>query len=773
MDKGKRKVLAFLMAILMAIFFAAGPVYAVAPPKSADFNDLSKTAWYYDYVMCLADRGVVQGYGNTGEFRPTNLVTREHAAKMIALAAELNYADKKADFPDVDAEGEFSPYIAALVEKGEIQGFPDGSFKPQDKIKRSHVAKIIQAAFGLELSAEEVDITDLTSQDAGLAEAIRILASNYVVKGFGHSNLFKPDDDITRAELAKMLCIAIAVSAVQKAEALATPDAISQAQAQVDRIADTQDTKSNAFLQNRLDALQGSASPDPGEPGPVSVDSVELQYKDDSFIVLEENNEDDSPTTTQKVYVMKEPTLKLSEKIMPLNASNKNVSWSSSNNAIATVDGDGQVTAHSKGKVTITVKTEDGGKEASIEFIVPIFVGDVTRLTEVINGNGAGAADDGDYVLLATGKYALTETLIINKSITLLGPQAGVDPRPSQNSARALEDDNGVLFNDADEAILTGNKGTVEDYSPPNGGGDHMWLKNLVQIKAHNVMINGLTMEQTYNSIVESLKHSSEQIRLKNLRILNNIVRYGRGNEGIDISNTTNALVQGNYIYDISYPGDAIEAYGVEGCMILDNEINDCNSGKGAIHLLNKKDKDPVIVKGNLIKATRYHFAIFVEGDSYYTEGFGDIRIEDNDIVNAGTGGIFVYKYLSASGAGTQVEIINNRITNYATAPPSGSNYVETYLRESASAIAVSFNLSAGNQPKIVITDNTTSGGGAEKPVLAFGGGSPNPPEIPTDLSLITVKNNTFDQAELVGIKLFEGKTQESLITDGNSWGQP
>lgn len=51
--------------------------------------------------------------------------------------------------------------------------------------------------------------------------------------------------------------------------------------------------------------------------------------------------------------------------VYPSNATNKSVSWSSSNPSIATVDKNGMVTAVKKGKAIITVKTQDGGKTAS------------------------------------------------------------------------------------------------------------------------------------------------------------------------------------------------------------------------------------------------------------------------------------------------------------------------------------------------------------------------------------------------------------------------
>lgn len=256
MKECKGKWLTFFLAMIMILSVVVFPLRATAQDKVAEFKDVSASAWYYDYVRCLAERGVVKGYGDTGKFRPMNQVTREHAAKMVALAAELHHKGKKADFPDVDGQGEYSPYIAALVDKGAVIGFPDGSFRPPDPIRRGHAAKMVQLAFGLKASTMEVLIRDYPAHDLVVAGAIQILASNGIVKGYGDGQSFKPDDEINRAEFSKILCIASAAKAVQDAEENPNPATINHAQAQINDLPSDQDRETKDFLQARLDALR-------------------------------------------------------------------------------------------------------------------------------------------------------------------------------------------------------------------------------------------------------------------------------------------------------------------------------------------------------------------------------------------------------------------------------------------------------------------------------------------------------------------------------------
>lgn len=72
----------------------------------------------------------------------------------------------------------------------------------------------------------------------------------------------------------------------------------------------------------------------------------------------------------------------LTATVLPVDAANKNVAWSSNKPEIASVDADGTVTAHKAGDAVITVETEDGGKAASCTVRV------LTRYTITYNLNG-------------------------------------------------------------------------------------------------------------------------------------------------------------------------------------------------------------------------------------------------------------------------------------------------------------------------------------------------------------------------------------------------
>ena len=412
----KKRILAALMALII-VLSTTTIVFAQDQSGQKTFTDVGSSDWFHTYVENLADQDVVHGYGN-GAYGPLNQLTRQQAAKMIAIAAGLDFKGKTANFPDVAKDSEFSGYIAALVETEAIDGFPDGTFGPTETITRSQATKMIVAAFGLTKGDMNIDFLDTKELDPADKVYIDLLASLGIVKGYEDSKEFRPNNNVTRAQFAKMMTIVQATAAVQRAEtAGTTPESIAQAEKLVGKLPDNQDIVTKESLEERLNALKKEEEPGPKPTKPVKVTGIKINGKPE-----------------EGALAMDRLTLQLTATITPSNAANQKVTWSSDKPEFATVDEQsGLVTAVSKGTVTITATTEDGSKTDKIEIKVPTIVTNAKTLEAAVEGSA-----DGDVIYLMPGPYRLTETLVINKSISLIGPQADVDPRPSAGSSRAF-----------------------------------------------------------------------------------------------------------------------------------------------------------------------------------------------------------------------------------------------------------------------------------------------------------------------------------------------
>ncbi len=123
-------------------------------------------------------------------------------------------------------------------------------------------------------------------------------------------------------------------------------------------------------------------------------------------------SDDDSPVTPQVVKVtgvtlnVKEVSLIVGAKetlkvvVAPENATNKRVTWSSNKTDVASVDGQGVVTAHKAGEALVTVKSEDGGKTATCKVTVKAEKVAVTGVT--LNKTELSMTVGGSFKLVAT-----------------------------------------------------------------------------------------------------------------------------------------------------------------------------------------------------------------------------------------------------------------------------------------------------------------------------------------------------------------------------------
>lgn len=127
----------------------------------AEYTDLDENAACYEAASRLKDFGIMGGYDD-GTFRPNNAITRAEVARLVASALgfeqttydDYNSSDDAAitgqvfdiidnSFPDVPSNHWANKYISFLVSEGAINGYEDGTFRPEDKITYAEIAKIL------------------------------------------------------------------------------------------------------------------------------------------------------------------------------------------------------------------------------------------------------------------------------------------------------------------------------------------------------------------------------------------------------------------------------------------------------------------------------------------------------------------------------------------------------------------------------------------------------------------------------------------------------
>ncbi len=124
-----------------------------------NFSDVSADKWYNNAVSTLCHMGVLGGYSD-GTFRPNAPITRAEFAKIAVSFAQINGFSEYGYFTDVDSSDWYAPYVDAAKAVGLIEGYSDGSFKPENKITRAEACTIVNRVLGRKPSKNNMKISD-------------------------------------------------------------------------------------------------------------------------------------------------------------------------------------------------------------------------------------------------------------------------------------------------------------------------------------------------------------------------------------------------------------------------------------------------------------------------------------------------------------------------------------------------------------------------------------------------------------------------------------
>lgn len=175
------------------------------------FKDISKNHEFYKEISMVRELGIINGYTD-GNFRPNEKIKRKHVAAMINRAgATLTPIRKMTYFSDLRVTDSAYDSIRKLYAAGVIDGNGD-NFNPENSLTHAQIAKILVNAFGLEKNSDKVYSFSDVKKSAWYYDYVQILAENGAT--LNSKGKFNPNSPVTRAELAVLISRTIEASKI-------------------------------------------------------------------------------------------------------------------------------------------------------------------------------------------------------------------------------------------------------------------------------------------------------------------------------------------------------------------------------------------------------------------------------------------------------------------------------------------------------------------------------------------------------------------------------
>lgn len=178
------------------------------PEKDMAFLDIDSSHWAWDYVKTLYNKGIINGK-NENYFDPSGDITREEFVKMIVAAMGYNTEGQSCDFDDVPKDKWYFPYVSCAKNNGIISGVSENTFGVGTPIKRQDMFVIIYRVLLKNGGADVTLMGQMPFEDADdvsdyAKKALEAMYGMGILKGT--NNCCNPHANAGRAEAAKVLC---------------------------------------------------------------------------------------------------------------------------------------------------------------------------------------------------------------------------------------------------------------------------------------------------------------------------------------------------------------------------------------------------------------------------------------------------------------------------------------------------------------------------------------------------------------------------------------
>ena len=168
-------------------------------------TDINDSHWAYAAVKTLSNAGVINGFED-GTFRPEDKVTREQFIKMLVGAFNMTSDNAVCNYSDVPTDAWYYASVAIATEKGITNGYGN-VFGTGTSITREDAAVMIYRIIAAEQKDAE-SFADDSAISSYAKDAVYALYANGVVSGMGDGT-FAPKANLTRAQAAQIIFTAL------------------------------------------------------------------------------------------------------------------------------------------------------------------------------------------------------------------------------------------------------------------------------------------------------------------------------------------------------------------------------------------------------------------------------------------------------------------------------------------------------------------------------------------------------------------------------------
>lgn len=197
----------FLSPVVNREKWIAALKQALATHPEPLFKDMS--AHWASRDISLASRlGWIEGYQD-GTFKPNQQVTRAEFSALMVNIFGLNMGDKTVQLTDINDQWATS-YIQILASQGFIQGYADGTFQPKRTISRAEMLVILSKLIDFQTQKPMLTTSGFSDIPSGYwaQSVIDSAFSAKIIQGIG-DHRFAPNTGITRAEAVTLILRAL------------------------------------------------------------------------------------------------------------------------------------------------------------------------------------------------------------------------------------------------------------------------------------------------------------------------------------------------------------------------------------------------------------------------------------------------------------------------------------------------------------------------------------------------------------------------------------